>query len=103
MVITCIGAVSVVLFPMLKKMKGRDLRGIVFDHANGSDGSGFSGADLLHTDALDIRALAAVYHDSLHYLAVLFPICVYETRSVALIDTYLKAYRKEKLIFLTVL
>ena len=38
------------------------------------------------------------YHDSLHYLAVLFPICVYETRSVALIDTYLKAYRKEKLI-----
>ena len=43
----------------VEKNEGRDLRGIVFDHANGSDGSGFNGADLLHTDALDLRALAA--------------------------------------------
>ena len=98
MVITCIGAVSVVLFPMLKKMKEETLEELF----------------LTMRTVLTVPVLAVLifytpmrwilelwlpqYHDSLHYLAVLFPICVYETRSVALIDTYLKAYRKEKLI-----
>ncbi len=40
-------------------MKEETLEELFFDHANGSDRSGFSSADLLHTDALDLRALAA--------------------------------------------
>lgn len=38
------------------------------------------------------------YIDSLTYMAVLFPICLFETRMGLLINTYLKAMRQEKLM-----
>ena len=40
------------------------------------------------------------YAESLKYLAVLFPICIYEIRSSVLINTYFKAYRKENYILI---
>lgn len=36
------------------------------------------------------------YADSLKYMALLFPICIYESKETLLITTYLKALRKEK-------
>lgn len=36
------------------------------------------------------------YRDSLVYMALLFPICVYESKTTLLIETYMKALRKEK-------
>lgn len=36
------------------------------------------------------------YADSLKYMAILFPICIYESKVTLLINTYLKALRKEK-------
>ena len=38
------------------------------------------------------------YNDSLHYMALLFPICIYESKMSMLISTYYKALRKEKLM-----
>lgn len=38
------------------------------------------------------------YADSLIYMSLLFPICIYETKMTMLISTYLKALRKEKTI-----
>jgi len=38
------------------------------------------------------------YIDSLIYMALLFPICIYEGKMALLINTYLKTLRKEKLI-----
>lgn len=38
------------------------------------------------------------YADSLIYMAILFPICVFESKMALLISTYLKALRKEKLL-----
>ena len=88
MVITCIGAVSVVLFPMLKKMKEETLEELF----------------LTMRTVLTVPVLAVLifytpmrwilelwlpqYHDSLHYLAVLFPICVYDGRyqCIAVLD-----------------
>ena len=44
------------------------------------------------------------YQDSLHYLAVIMPVSVYETRFYALINTYFKAYRKEnQILFVNVI
>lgn len=101
MVITCIGAVSVVLFPVLKKMDSEKLKELY-------------GAMrmVLTVPVLAVLILYAPmkailvmwlpqYGDSLQYLAVLLPLCIYETRSFALINTYLKAYRKENLILLS--
>lgn len=38
------------------------------------------------------------YSDGLNYMAVLFPICVFESKVSLLINTYLKSLRKEKLM-----
>lgn len=38
------------------------------------------------------------YAESLIYMAILFPMCVYEGKMILLINTYLKTLRKEKLI-----
>jgi O-antigen/teichoic acid export membrane protein len=38
------------------------------------------------------------YTESLYYMAILFPICIYEGKMALLINTYLKTLRKEKLI-----
>lgn len=44
------------------------------------------------------------YTDSLKYMAMLFPICIYESKVTLLANTYLKALRKEKwLLFVNVL
>lgn len=38
------------------------------------------------------------YADSLAYMAILFPICIFEGKNTLLIMTYLKTYRKEKVL-----
>lgn len=38
------------------------------------------------------------YSEALHYMALLFPICIYESKISMLINTYLKTLRKEKLM-----
>ena len=38
------------------------------------------------------------YAESLKYMALLFPMCVYESKVSLLINTYLKALRKEKMM-----
>ena len=38
------------------------------------------------------------YADSLTYMAILFPICVYEGKMALLVNTYLKTLRKERLM-----
>lgn len=38
------------------------------------------------------------YADSLIYMAILFPICIFESKMALLIATYLKALRKEKIL-----
>lgn len=100
MIITCISAVSIVLFPTLKKMDNERLK------------------DLYGTmrTVLTVPVLAVLilyvpmkyiltlwlpqYEDSMRYLAVLLPICIYEIRSFALVNTYFKAFRKENQILL---
>ena len=38
------------------------------------------------------------YNESLHYVAILFPLCFFESKVVLLFNTYLKALRKELLL-----
>ena len=38
------------------------------------------------------------YYDSLKFMAILFPMCLYEGKNTLLINTYLKALRKEKVL-----
>lgn len=101
MIITCIGAISVVLFPILKNIEDKKLEKL------------YETLRMLLTVPtlfvllfyvpmkLILVAWLPQYEDTLKYLAILLPICVYETRCFALVQTYLKAYRKENQILIS--
>ncbi len=101
MVITCIGAVSVVLFPTIKKMSKERLTDLYTALRFVFTVPVLAVLIFYVPIKMILTAWLPQYADSLKYLSILFPMCVYETRSVALTDTYLKAFRKEKYILLT--
>ena len=93
-----INAVSVVLFPALKRINDDELRVV------------YQKIDIVLTVIL-LGALALYYPlkyilnwwlpqyaDSLMYVSILFPICFFESKVVLLINTYLKALRQEALL-----
>lgn len=98
MMITCLMAVSVVLFPILRRMEEQKLREL------------YSVLRMLLTVPLYAILLAYIpvkyilclwlpqYAESLKYLAILFPICIYEIRTTVLNNTYFQTYRKENTI-----
>lgn len=100
MVITCIGAVSIVLFPVLKNMEKEKLDQLYETMRMVLTVPVLFVLLFYAPMKLILSAWLPQYAESLRYLAVLLPICVYETRSYALINTYFKAYRKENDILL---
>ncbi len=103
MAITCIGAVSVVLFPMMKKMSVDKLKELYTTMRMVFTVPVLAVLLLYVPVKMILEVWLPQYADSLKYLSILFPMCIYETRSVALTDTYLKALRKEKWILMTCL
>lgn len=93
-----INAVSVVLFPALKRINDDELR-IVYQKI-----------DIVLTIILlctltlyyplkyILNWWLPQYVDSLMYVSILFPICFFESKVVLLINTYLKALRQEALL-----
>ena len=93
-----INAVSVVLLPALKHVE-EELRQHLY----------LAGRSLLTAGMLlmllsyyPLNGLLSLwlpqYTDALNYMAVLFPVCLFETRMGLLVSTYLKAMRQEKLM-----
>jgi len=95
MIITFITAISVVIFPMLKRMPQEKLiksYGLIRE---------------ILTTVLFCVLLAYVpmkivlqmwlpqYEESFRYLAILLPVCIFETRYTVLLGTFFKALRKE--------
>lgn len=95
MMITCISAVSIVLFPVLRKYDVEKLKSI-YKPVRTFMTVPLFGMLLAY---LPVRFLLEHwlpnYMDSLKYLAILFPLCIYETRNTVLIWTYLKTIRQE--------
>lgn len=98
MLITCISAIGIVLFPTLRRTSSEKLSHLY----------------ILMRNLITVPSLAILifympiknmltlwlpqYADSLKYLAILLPMCVFEGRTQLLINTYLKTLRKENLI-----
>lgn len=96
-----ISAVSIVLFPTLRSMSQVKLSSIYYVLRT-----------VLMTPLLGLLVAykpfefvlsiwLPQYIDSLKYMALLLPICLYETKMNMLINTYLKALRQEKWILVT--
>ncbi len=92
MVITCIAAVSIVLFPMLKQADPKKLSGL-YNIARMATTLPILFLLLFYTPiAVILKLWLPEYADSLKYLAVLLPVCIYEARSFMLTDTYFKVF-----------
>lgn len=94
------GAVNVVLFPLLRRAPVLDLPGI-YEGIRSLLSSGSLGVLLLYYPiAVLLELWIPAYRESCLYLALLFPLCVYESKWTLLLYPYLKTLRKEKILFL---
>lgn len=100
LLMTFINSTAFVVFPMLKRADESSLvsfysfmRTILMVIVSGMLIFYYPGKILL-------SMLLPQYEESLQYMAVLFPICVYESKMSLLINTYMKSLRKERLLLL---
>ena len=98
MMMVFINAMGIVLFPMLKRMddkvmnslydKLRDILMIVL----------FISLAFYYPLKELLSIWLPSYEESFKYMALLFPVCIYECKMTMLVSTYLKACRKEKIM-----
>lgn len=98
--LTFVTAISIVLFPSLKRMKQEELptlykkiRGILSPLLIFMLVCYFPGAIIL-------KNWLPMYGDSINYLGILLPTIIYTSKVSLLTNNYLKAYRKEKSLVL---
>lgn len=96
--LTFISAISVIIFPLLKRSNQERLPQI------------YATFETLLSIIVSILMISIFplqklliswlpnYTEAIQYFSILFPICLFESRSTLLINTYLKAMRKEKVI-----
>lgn len=96
-----IEAIAIVLFPMLKRMDNRErireyemIRNLLMPILMVLMACYYPAKVLL-------KYWLPQYIESIHYLAILFPICLFEGKMTLLITTYLKTFRMEKKILLS--
>lgn len=93
-----INAVSVVLFPALKRVADNELK-IVYQKIDVMLTIILSGVLALYYPLKYVlNWWLPQYSDFLMYVSILFPICFFESKVVLLINTYLKALRQEALL-----
>lgn len=98
MAVTCVTAVSIVIFPALKRLQQKKARELYLPVRDLMTFLMF-GVLLAYAPLQAILTLwLPEYGDSIRYLAVLLPFCIYETRNSVLTCTYLKVWMAQKYI-----
>ena len=96
MIVTCVSAIGVVIFPMIKRMQ-KDQMERIYTPTRTLMSVGIWGILLFFVPVKWILSCwLPQYAGALEYLVLLFPLCLYESRTAMLTTTYLKAYREEK-------
>ena len=100
MFMTLINAIALVLLPMLRRMNQDKIKPL-YKHLNiVLLTSIFVGMILYYPVQFVLVRWLPDYADSLIYMALLLPICVFESKNALILNTYLKALRKENMIML---
>lgn len=100
MFMTFINAIALVLLPMLRRMDEERLVPL-YGHLNTLLLTALFGGMIFYYPVQRILSIwLPEYADSLAYMALLFPICVFESKNAMVLNTYLKALRKEKAIMI---
>lgn len=93
-----INALSIVFFPILKRTDESKIKGLYISIRSGLT-SVLLGCLIMYYPLNSILSWwLPEYQDSLIYMAVLLPICLFESKVSLLTNTYLKALRKEKVM-----
>lgn len=93
-----INALSIVFFPILKRIDDSKIKDLYIKIRNGLT-SILLGCLLIYYPLNSILSWwIPKYQDSLIYMAILLPICLFESKVSLLTNTYLKALRKEKIM-----
>lgn len=91
-----INAVSIVIYPLLKNMDEAQYRDIYGKMRNVLMLFVLGLLIVYYPAKVILSWWLPQYAESLRYMALLFPVCVFESKLSLLISTYLKALRKEK-------
>lgn len=97
----CINAVSIVMFPTLRRQKRENLSNIYISLNTGLMTIIFVGLIFYMPAAKLICMWLPKYADSIKYAAILLPVCAYECKNSMLVTTYLKTLRKEKVLLIS--
>ena len=100
LMMTFINAVGLVIFPLLKRTNPDNLPKIYASLRNILMPLLFAILLFFYPLRMILNNWLPVYNDSLIFMALIFPMSVYEGKMALLINTYLKALRMEKTIFL---
>nr|WP_294493435.1 hypothetical protein [uncultured Anaerosporobacter sp.] len=95
-----INSIALVLFPMLKRSDKGELAGIYGNMRTALMVPILFSLVFYYPVKTILSAWLPQYAESLKYMAILFPMCVYESKISLLINTFMKALRKEKILLL---
>jgi len=98
MMMTFINAISVVLFPILRRIEKSTQRTMFIGLRNLLMPISFGAMLFFYPLQGLIRMWLPSYSDSIYYLGVLFPLFIYEGKVSLLSNTFLKTFREEKKI-----
>lgn len=93
-----LGAVGIVLYPIIKKTKTQMLPRIYAILRTPLMAAALGALVLYYPAQQTLMRWLPQYADSLSYIALLVPICVFELKMTLLISTFMKAMRKERYI-----
>ncbi|MDF2564627.1 MAG: hypothetical protein K0Q53_1022 [Massilibacillus sp.] len=92
--------VSMVLFPALRQSKGKNLKKY-YEKIRNNFGVVFLVIPLFYFPiSLVLGMWLPQYQESLRYMIILLPLCIFEGKMQVLYNTYLKVLRKEKVLLL---
>lgn len=93
-----ISAISVIMFPVLKRIDQNKLADIYIILRTGLSIILLGMLTSYYPIKTALLVWLPKYADGLKYMAILFPICLFESKMSLLINTYLKSLRQEKLM-----
>lgn len=93
-----INAIGIIMFPILRRVDEKKLPHIYLVMRNFLMSILLGGITIYYPLKEILSIWLPKYSDSLYYMALLFPMCIYEGKMALLINTYLKTLRKEKLM-----
>ena len=98
MIMTAINAIAIVMYPTLRRTNANNFTGIYRIMRIILMGVIFGVLVFYYPIQRILTAWLPQYSESLRYAAILFPICVYESKISLLISTYYKTLRLESLL-----